>query len=196
MLPTSSRSHESRGRLKRIHEQTASFNDYLTHYQSLTSALARSDLLNEMIPPYGRAFGPQILELIESSEPTAESRIALLRLGCLNASEDLSIHAYALEQFPSGKDRSSLIRAALTYYPTEEIGHFLVSMEHSPVERDIRETARLISEERLLGRPQISDAQLQQMVDSVESQEIRSALVVEAAERSRRKRLLPAADQE
>ena len=92
---------------------------------------------------------------------------------------------YALEQFPPGKDRSSLIGAALSQFPPEDIGFFLTSMERSTVEGDLKETARLISDEHVLGRPQIRQGQLQQFVDGVHSPELRAALLTGAAERPR-----------
>lgn len=195
MLPTSTGSRDVRGRLTPLDEGTSSFSNYLEQYRSLTNSTARRQLLREMIPAHGRMFGPQILELIQSFEPPAEARNALLHLGMLHASEDLSIHAYALERFPAGKDRNSLIGAALTHFPLEKIGPFLAAMESSSVEGDLSETARLIAEQHLLGRPQISDEQLQHFIDEVHTPELRAALLTEAAERPKRGQPAPATEE-
>lgn len=195
-LPTSMGSRDYRGSLIPVDEGCSSFNAYLKQYRSLTTSALRQRLLREMIPSHGRMFGPQILELIKSFEPAAEGRIPLLHLGMLHASENREIHAYALQQFPPGKDRSTLIGSALTYYPVEQLGPFLASMESSAVEGDLKETARLIADRHLLGRPQISDEQLQQWIDSVDSPELRTALLSEAAERPKRERPLPVTETE
>ena len=195
-LPSTAGSRDVRGELIPLDEGASSFNSYLKQYRSLTSSTTRRVLLNEMVATHGRMFGPQILELIKSFDPPAEVRLVLLRLGMQQASADRSIHAYALTQFPSGKDRSSLIGAALTHYPTESIGSFLALMEDSTVEGDLKETARLIADQHLLGRPQISDEQLQQLTNAVRSPELRAALLTEAAERPKRAQSPPASKTE
>ena len=193
-LPTSIGSRDHRGGLTPDEQGTSSFNAYLEQYRTLTSSTTRRFLLDEMIVNHGRMFGAPILELIKSFEPPSEARILLLRLGVLHASGDREIHAYALQQFPSGKDRYSLIGAALSHFPVEEIGPFLASMESSALEGDLKETARLIADEHRLGRPQIDDEQLQKLIDGVRSPELRAALLNEVSERPKRGMPAPTAD--
>ena len=165
-------------------KETAAFNSFLKELSEEKNRNARKRLLERMVVDFGRQFPEQMLELIQKYDPVPEAPGPLLSLVIMNAGVNPEFTEIGLRAFPAGKDHSFVLGAAVSGTKLEDLPGFLNSL-HTGQPEDDREVARLIWQQSLLGRPDISEDDLNRLMTSVNSKEVAQAISREFGRRLR-----------
>lgn len=155
-----------------------SYEELMSRLSRETNSQTRTKMMERIVALYGKEFPEAIYNFLSEYNPSVEARRPLLHLGIDNVANNEKIFNKVLGDMAPGNGRNSLLYAAVAAYPPEKLLGFIEQLKTSGYNEDDAQIAVIIKQ-GALGRPQITDATLKDMIGKIESRNIGKSVVDE-----------------